>query len=615
MEFYPVQVEKATGSAEAVTPIILTVEKKKPKTAANIKRTPFEEENYIASAWSRPESLKLSLGPRSLRVLPPMPDLTVTDVTEELTGGNALEGTVNRVLLKLTAGEKERCRDIKYKVTCFSVLISPNGATRRLVSEAALVESEGAVSMKNPSFRTPSLVAPSEGSSEAVATEHGYSLPRGWRLAGTGHAFSGAPIASLSNGESGFVTLDFYRPSPLIHTTPASSGEDSEVGETSLCKTDFYVSLSYRQEGTPRQTGKRSSIRRSVTRPRPVMRSSSVEQSMVDHSDQSTSTKTAVPDVCYEEVSLEFTGSIVWAKPLSASFRRGAKKSYPSGIVGEALNQITNTTSPSANVDGFFVVDGDDVSTDCVLKADCNVEGLKTEVLAVRFENTDDASVSLSLRSVGPDSKESGLYSPALDDPCRLLSRGSRIAVPYIVKPRLNNSDESSAGVTTSLGTIAVDWKPSPLPLPSDAKHCIDKLNGIASHGPLRLELPGTLRFAGPNCVIRSPPFGVAVKSVPSAPRAGSPFDLAFSVTNRTPFHQALSVTLKDPAEDSLGVLLFSGTTRGELVLSPHETQVLAYTMVATRAGRMRLPSLNVVSLPTGSTLLSEEGAMIYVFP
>jgi hypothetical protein len=279
------------------------------------------------------------------------------------------------------------------------------------------------------------------------------------------------------------------------------------------------------------------------------------------------------------------------------------------------LNEVTNTAGTSAASDGFFVVDGDNVTTNCSLQVDSTVEGLKTEVLSVRFESADDARVAVSLLSGAPESKTNELYSPTVDDPCRLLAKGSTIAVPYTVKPRLKGWEGAGGGVTASLGTIAVDWKPSPLPLSTEAKLCIDKLNGISSHGPLRLDAPGTLRFAGPSCAIRSPPFAVAIQSVPSAPRAGYPFDLAFRITNRTALHQPLSVTMSDPAGDEPGSLLYAGTTGGELVLSPRETRVLAYTMIATTPGKWRLPSLEVVARRTGAAVLSEEGSAVYVFP
>ena len=110
--FYPVHAEKT--SAEKVTLIELTIQKRKPRTAANIKRTPFEKEKYIVSAWSRPQYLPLSRGPPSLRVLGPMLQLVVTNLTEEVTNGKAIEGTVNRLLFRLQAGPLLRYEDFDF---------------------------------------------------------------------------------------------------------------------------------------------------------------------------------------------------------------------------------------------------------------------------------------------------------------------------------------------------------------------------------------------------------------------------------------------------------------------------------------------------------------------
>ena len=275
--FYPVQAEKSSGGAEQVTLIELTIEKKKKKTAANIKRTPFEEENYIASAWSRPPTVPFSRGPRSLRVLGPLPQLVVTNLTEPLTKGKALEGTVNRVLLKLQAGADERCSKMKLSVSCFSVLITPSGSTKRLVSEEDLVEeAENSVDMKNPRFRTPILVGTSSNdTNRAVSTNFGYDLPAGWQVSGSGQKDAIKDLEPLREGETSFVTVDFFR--PAAHTQKEGfavedSINDEDLGDVSTCKTDFYITLTYEQERPP--THKPKMKRRSV-RKRPVMLSAS----------------------------------------------------------------------------------------------------------------------------------------------------------------------------------------------------------------------------------------------------------------------------------------------------------------------------------------------------
>ena len=98
--------------------VSLTIKKKKPESVAPPKRTPFEVNSYIEEAWARPEYVPLTRGPKCLRVLGPMPHMIVTNLTDAMVNGKALEGTVNRILFQLEAGAAESCFDIEYSVYC-----------------------------------------------------------------------------------------------------------------------------------------------------------------------------------------------------------------------------------------------------------------------------------------------------------------------------------------------------------------------------------------------------------------------------------------------------------------------------------------------------------------
>lgn len=201
--FYPVQAEK---SLERVTLIELAIKKTKPCTDANIKRTPFQEENYIASAWSRPHYLPLSRGPRSLRVSGPVPHLTIHNLTEEVTGGRAVEGTVNRIVLKLQAGRDELCSDVRLLMSCFSVLVTPAGVTKRLVGQEELTpETDNLCDMRNPLFRTPLLVHKSE--TEKSLAPNGCSLPEGWTTLCFGREHAEVSLPSLARGNAHMLSL------------------------------------------------------------------------------------------------------------------------------------------------------------------------------------------------------------------------------------------------------------------------------------------------------------------------------------------------------------------------------------------------------------------------
>jgi hypothetical protein len=386
ISFYPVQAEK--GSAEKVTVIDLTIEKKKMRTAANIARTPFEEENYISSAWSRPQHLPFSRGPRSIRVLGPQPELVVSNITEDATNGKAVEGTVNRILLKLQTGHEEICSDFKIAVTCFSVLISPSGSTTRLVAgDTITTETENSVDMRNPGLRTPILVSPSSSvGAEPNVTELGYDLPMGWKVAGTGQRCSMTDIPPLARGGIAFIHLDFFRPAASTERTIAQNGdlkEDDSVA-SSRCKTDFYVTISYRQRRPAAQTIKHTRTRR-TSRKLPVM--STAKEAVGESTGVSISNhdgSESGSEVLYDDATIEYVGSILWDPPFAATFAAGARKGFPSGM-RHPSNNIDFL--PSASLDNeWLVANGEVVSTRCVLQLNPLMEGLKAEILSVRFK-------------------------------------------------------------------------------------------------------------------------------------------------------------------------------------------------------------------------------------
>jgi hypothetical protein len=626
--FYPVQVEKASGSVDNVTLIELLVEKKKPRTAANIKRTPFEEENYIASAWSRPLRLPFSRGPRSLRVLGPQPQMVVTNMTENGTGGKALEGTVNRILLKLQAGPTEHCANVSIRVTCFTVLMSPLGVTKRLVSDHEInEESETSVNMKLPVYRTPVLVTPSPSSNDVVSTEYGYSLPAGWSLADSGQGFSDKKLPSLKGGEATFFNLDFFRPAS-VEKENSKDGGSFNLEDSDLCKTDFYITVSYRQErpSTQKRPGyvKARSTRR-VTRKTPVMnRGSGLGQ---EGSEQLGETDGGALDDAEEtkdessdEVSLEYSGTIVWEQPISVSFRPGVQTSQPSGIkhVSNAMEGGAKAGSGS----DLVVVDGECVTTKCTLRAETNATDLKTEIVGIRFQQgptLSTAPVDFTLKSshnrkADPDI----IFQATPDDPCRVLYAGSAFSVVYTVQARLKEAENFSS-VTAPLGALVVDWSPAPLELPFEADR-----TGINGHGPLALGRPSTVRFPGPSCHIERAPFEAELLELPASPRVAVPFEVNIRIKNRTDRHQTLSVHVSDQAATSPdgrsdpGGLLVSGLIDGQFALAPAESQILSYSVMATRPGKTLLPML-LVSSPRFRTWIVREASnksfQIYIFP
>jgi hypothetical protein len=634
--FYPVQAERATGSLEKVTLIELTIEMKKAKTAADIKRTPYEEDNYVASAWSRPEHVPFSRGPRCLRVLGPQPELVISNLSDPVTDGKALEGTVNRILLKLQAGQNERCTDVKFSVSCFSILMTPNGSTKRLVSQEELTAalSDCSVNMKDPIFRTPSIVMSTQESSSQTSTDYGYDLPPGWDLAEAGQGYTGTIASSMKGGESVFLPLHFFRPATLL------------LDDRNMCKTDFYVTVTYKQE---RSAAQKQKVNRRTSRQRPVMSGSikvsgangnPPEQNENSHEDA----PVARPVESSDEVSLEYSGSIVWAHPLCATFSQGVRRNHPSGS-RHPSNAVNNGVDAGLD-DEFALIDGETVTLKCSLQAGTAVEGLNTEIVSVRFlvsvhvlhcsylhsvspyilirhlffQNDPDPESPLDLSLTSGDSDSDVLYKAGPSELSRVLSPSSKLSLAYTVQGYLKD-DYKKGGVTSSLGAILVDWLPSTIHLPDEVQKDSTGLDGIKAHGPLALETPSTMSFAGPLCYIESTPFEAKLQSVPSAPKVAVPFEVNYQIKNKTKVHQTLSVSMN---ESSAGAavqsdgLLISGMINGELYLAPDEEQCLSYTVLALRAGKAALPSLRVSSARYKSWVINDDRGCnrpLYIFP
>lgn len=329
--------------------IELTIEKKRPKTPANVKRTPFEEDNYLASAWSKPLHLPLPSGPRCLRVQGPSSGMEITNLTNSVSNGRAIEGTVNRICLKLQAGNEEVCSEIKFKVTCSTTIVMEDGTTKTLSAEES---SEGnTIPMKNAGSRTPVLVAVSPQSKSTSSTDYGFDIPVGWeQVGGSGQEDDDSfkpHTQSLACGETTYAFFELYRPTAL---TPGGAVP------ASISQTDFEVTVSYRQE---RKGKERDSIN---------------EQKGTDDS------------IISEVVTQKFSGSVLWTPPIVASFQRGSRNSTPSG--SRHPSNLTDDDRPSGTsvFTEIPVVDGETVSIRSTLEANPILDGVAFEVGPIRFE-------------------------------------------------------------------------------------------------------------------------------------------------------------------------------------------------------------------------------------
>jgi len=369
--FYPVQSERL--SSDNVTMIELTIRKIKPKTNANIKRTPFEEENYITSAWSRPEFLPLSKGPSSIRVSAPRPHLVVSNLTDAVTHNKAVEGTVNRIALNLQAGAEEKCLDLKVQVTCFSSLVTPSGTIKRLATETT----DGALDMTTPHLRTPVLVSGNESESRCWCSDN---IPTGWFVESpTGQALSEISLGSLDRGASSCFSFDLFRPtsSLVVDEDVVENPSKERVADMSTCKTDFYVTISYRQE---RPQDKNALVRNRRRSKRQSLRKPLVpkgQESLSDDKDRNAS----VDSAAYDDVSLEYNGSVSWVRPLGIKFQCHSNVECQSGSrhPSNAVGYDRRTESEFATSDGGTVV------ALCSIELGSGMDSIPAKVESVAF--------------------------------------------------------------------------------------------------------------------------------------------------------------------------------------------------------------------------------------
>ena len=213
------------------------------------------------------------------------------------------------------------------------------------------------------------------------------------------------------------------------------------------------------------------------------------------------------------------------------------------------------------------------------------------------------------------------IYKPRIDDPCRILSTGSRLSVSYTILASLK--DDTMSCTSTTLGSILVDWRPSILELPLECSSLKNKLGICKSHGPLALETPSTIRFTGPNCYIERAPFQAETLDLPPQVSVATPFDVRYSILNTTRSHQSVTIQmLEDSASNnasSAGTsgLMFSGCMKGQVSLGPLEKHTLSYRAIAFHPGETYLPILRISSDRYKSWIINERsvGKRIYVLP
>jgi len=540
----------------------------------SVEKSFYEDDNNIHYAWSRPRIFSLSSGPRCLRVLPPKSNLEVTDLTALETKGRAMEGTVNRILLKLKAGSMEFCRDVKMNVVCSSSIVYPSGKTLEMFQETSLIDEEdqNASDDELPS-RPPQIVK--NTLSQQRYDDTGTKLPLGWKPHGNkgqGTKDEWIPVVPLLRRRGiAYTYFDIYRPLRKIFESPSKSSTSEKIGSMT-CKTDYTVTISYRQ-----------------IRP--------------NHADSETNG---------DFITHNYDGSMRWCAPFKTkmSILSGRRTSLPSGS-RHPTNLLSGTSS---SIEAETIVDSDNVDVKCLLEAREAKNCLNVQVNEVVYEENHDQHCKVEL--VTDKHKQSNvLFSPKINDICHILRDGSKFNISFTVRPKIDNSSPLNY-VTTRFGAVILDWVPISFSI-ADGISCGCHDECAAYHGPLPITSLYRAKFLGPVCYVEVTPFDAFKQTVPPIPKICSPFEMRYTISNKTELYQKIRVAMNAGGDDapSDGVLV-SGIISGEINLGPMEEKEFSYLMMFTTAGKSKLPTIHVSSVRYGTWIIHEgKEESIYVTP
>ena len=549
------------------------------------KRISLEEDNFVYSAWSRPDCFPMSAGPRCLRVLRAQSLLEIIDLTSPSVGKKAMEGTVNRFMLQLKAGFMEKCLDLKMRISCASWVDTVGHDEHETIDTG--LPSETTV----PS-RLPILVTPSTSSSTLANI---VGLP-GWRPLGNSHGEVMDEWVAIADsvGDSGSVTfVDLYR--PLL--------KNEEVTEYH-CKTRFTVDIAYKQIRLDQEYRDRDHV--------------SVVQT--------------------------YQGTVTWCSPFETKFDVLPRKEvstpsgsrHPSNLVGaDYLPLDKKAVISGSHVPVAFTLTSREAANNLAVEVNrvtyqvrifCFIQMLSSLLLrsppyshlcAQPIAEDEECKVSLVQRSNA--SFPEVLYAPKINDFCNQLTNGSKLKIAYTVCPEVKaleiDASEYAQAASAPLGAVSIAWTPIPLPKPEHISESMTNDEFARKHGPLPIkDLPPYSRI-GPIFYIEVTPFDGSFETVPSMPRVSVPFEVRYTVKNKTKLQQRIQVSMTESA-DATNSMLVSGVINCDLLLGPGESKSLRYSLLVTKVGRTALPALNISSLRFDSWIIkSGNQGSVYVLP
>ena len=233
-----------------------------------------------------------------------------------------------------------------------------------------------------------------------------------------------------------------------------------------------------------------------------------------------------------------------------------------------------------------------------------------------------DHPLTVSLVSNDVTDEGAVIYKSDLNDPCRMLSTGAKLCISYTVRAKLK--DEVDLGsISSSLGSILVDWRPSTLELPSEGVALSSADGIIKAHGPLALDTPSTIRFTGQRCYVERAPFEAKPVNISSRLAVASPFEVQYRITNTTSIHQTVRIDLHDVNSTgeantaAASGMFLSGCMSGQLSLGPLEEQTVSFIVIAIRPGEATFPAVRVSSVRYKSWIIKDGPSWkrLYIFP
>ena len=634
-----------------ITPIELTMMMKERPIQPNAKRTSVDENSYISSAWKRPHNVPMSNGPRCLRLLPTTATMIVTNLTKEFSNGKVLEGTVNRIVLKLKAADNENCANIMIRAKCSSIITTIDGKKKRIgpVEEKDIGSTEKGEddmeNMTNPHVRTPVLVNHGISSSsppKAGLTDFGYKLPDGWALDGdNGHGGDEytSVVPTIKAGAFTYAYFDVYR--PTVEPIKIEGREEDITQEmikhsentTSCCETKVNISLRYHPKKVDDDT------------------------EIVDY------------------VSLDHSETLLWSSPISITLSSSyTNDRYPSGNRHPSNNvALANTALRYPAVLGhkeLVLIDKEKVLLRGVIQAASSSDGYNVEIDEIQFADNDKGSIDDNNSQYcrfklingtareGNDSSSSSnggmLYKGESTNPYRVLRTGSKISFAWMTEICMNDIYREER-LAVSLGTISIHWQPVPFLLPDDIKmtrNDIDDTSGsilAGHHGPLKLSSSSIIsnnrplsntntscvaRFRGPLCYIETAPFEAKMKRLPDSIQIAVPFDLSYTITNKTPMYQEIDMVLHDDDNNALlnntdhqkqrslttntstctniditpsSFLIGGQNQQSSVSLGPNESLSFSFTLVPMKVGEISLPSISISSLHYKTWIIHDD--------